>query len=454
MEKYKLPLWALGGLMYVLSSCLGGDDVELDEWALSNAQIASFSLSCDSIEALSSVKFTIDQVNGLIYNKDSMAYGTNIDFKVVCSITYVIGYISGIEVHQLATDSKAYWNGTDSLDFTNDVIFYVYSYDGKKSKTYTAKLNVHQQHPDSMSWSLDSGRIPVFMPEYRKVVAFDGKYLMYAKQISGCELYESPTSGAFNWTKATLTGFENRSITLEQMTQYGDALYVSDSEGNLYRSEDGRSWTQDATAPKITALLGVVTECALQSAPDRFAALINDGGVKKFAFTDGSGVWQTGETVPSNFPLTGFASHSYSEMSYSHLTLVAGTGADGAVSSKSWDTMDGLKWVCISTGLKPYFSEREGIMLTVYDDKLYLIGGIDASNQGLKDMYTSTDHGVTWAVADSLTFLPEAFTGRGYSSAVVNEDKFLLLFGGKENRLTYMNDELWRGRINRLGFKD
>jgi len=456
MKKNKLLLWLFGGLAVLFSSCLGDTDTDLDEWALSDCQISSFSLACDSISGLSSVKFTIDQLNGQIYNRDSMPYGTNINFKVSCSVTYVTGYVSSTEVTQTATGEKAYWNGSDSLDFTSEVLFYVVSYDGKKGKSYTAKLNVHQQHPDSMIWAKSPTPLPAGSASDRKVVMHDDHYRMYVRQGSSYQLYQSPATDVNNWTTAPapLSGLSGKTFALAQMTEYEGNWYVAASDGSLYRSADGINWAPVENAPQIVALAGVVHAGVKPERPSALAALIKDGGQWMFAAMNASGEWQTGTEAPADFPVTGFASNSYEQVYYNHLTVVAGKDRNGSLSSKSWDTMDGLSWICLTRSGLFYFSQREGVMLTNYDDKLYLAGGIDASGKGLKDMYTSIDKGITWAEADSMTFLPDEFTGRGYASVIVDKDNYMFLFSGKESTDKNMSDELWCGRINRLGYKD
>jgi len=48
--------------------------------------------------------------------------------------------------------------------------------------------------------------------------------------------------------------------------------------------------------------------------------------------------------------------------------------------------------------------------------------------------------------------LPTEFVARGDASAAVTSDGYLLLVGGRTSRTGAMMDELWRGRINRLGY--
>ena len=140
-------------------------------------------------------------------------------------------------------------------------------------------------------------------------------------------------------------------------------------------------------------------------------------------------------------------------MYHEYLLLVAGRDKDDQLLNTAWGTMDGLKWSCLSSDDVDSFVPREGVMLTPYDDKLYLLGGMDASGKGYKDMYTSTDYGVTWSLVDTLVVLPKEFEGRGFSSVQVNEDQFMFIFGGKTTKGQAEENEIWRGRINRLGFE-
>ena len=83
-----------------------------------------------------------------------------------------------------------------------------------------------------------------------------------------------------------------------------------------------------------------------------------------------------------------------------------------------------------------------------------MIGGLDAERKGLKDMYSSFDCGITWSLIDTLLVLPSAYEGRGYSSAIVDSENYLNLFGGTTDGKANDLNQLWRGRINRLITKE
>ena len=82
--KNRIVLFIAGCCALLLSSCLGSDDTQYE--LSKDCQILSFSLSNDSIPGLKDVVFTIDQVDGKIFNIDSMPYGTKLDEKVICTV--------------------------------------------------------------------------------------------------------------------------------------------------------------------------------------------------------------------------------------------------------------------------------------------------------------------------------------------------------------------------------
>lgn len=440
-----------GSLALLLSSCLGGDENDGGDWGLSDCRIESFSLSNDSIPGLNKVKFTIDQVNGLIYNKDSMPYGTVIDEKVVCEIKYVVGAM-GIEVYQNATGDSAYWNRTDSLDFSSYVRFDVYSVDGRAVKRYTAKVNIHQQEPDSMTWTRRADLLPGKAIQEQKVIRHNGSYRIYVKGVDGYESYQS--ADAVSWKKTALTGLTEHTFMLTQLVEYEGVLYLPTANGLLYRSVDGSGWSVLDGMPEIKALLGVVHESGQLNRPSALAAVVNENGTWYYATMGKEQAWKTGNVLAEKFPLSGFGSLSHEVMYYQRLLIVAGKDRNNQLSNAAWETMDGLQWVQLTDERADFFDKREGISLTAYDDHFYFFGGIGASDNAKKDIYRSGNKGVTWEQVDTLIVFPDAYKARGYASVLVDTDSYILLFGGRERNAANMLNELWSGRINRLGFKD
>lgn len=453
----KIVLFVAGCCVLLLSSCLSSDENTITELA-PNCQITSFSLATDSVEALKNVKFTIDQLGGRIFNSDSLPYGTEIE-KVVCTLKYMNSYaIAGVQVQEEAiSDTLTWWNGSDSLDFSKPVKFKVYAYDAVTTKEYYAQVNIHQVVPDSMVWSLFADQVVSEPFREQKVVAYTtgdrAYYYMYIEPVSekGYQLYRSLTDDVRNWTPLSLSGLPEEGVRISQLTEYNGNLYVPTADGVLYVSADGQVWNQVEETPTVKYLLGKVEAGTNQ--PSVLCAVAESTDGLRFAAMDKDLKWSSGDAVPSGFPLTGFGSSEYDVMYHSYLMVVAGRDKDKRLVNSSWGTMNGTNWALLSDVEQEPFDSREGVMVTRYDDQLFLIGGINASGTASKDIYTSTDYGVTWALSDTLVVMPVDYTARGFSSVQVNKDQFMFLFGGKTTPTGNELNQIWRGRINRLGFK-
>jgi hypothetical protein len=446
MEKIKLYSLLFISMMLLVTSCLSSDNSDLDEWYFGNAQISAFSLSNDSIPDLSSVVFTIDQINGKIFNKDSMPYGTVLDEKVICTMSYEIG-IQALLIYHPATDDSIYWDGSDSIDFSEPVMLTAYAYNGT-SKTYEAKVNIHQVNPDSMAWQqLDINNTNKDFDELQ-VVVYNNSYYYFASDNGKYHVYTSDIAGYSQWTELPLTDFPDN-VILSQVTIFEDSFYVATEEGSLYYSHDAGTWTKVLDAPFIKSLTGTIpsgdkrTESVL-------TAVINKEDGLYFSYYDKNGTWYDGEKAPSSFPLTGFSHTNYNLMYYPRLVIAAGRDKNGLLTNGVWTTSDGLQWIPLAKS-EASFTPREGASISYYDDMLYLLGGMDESANALHESYISKDNGLTWRLD---TIIPETYKARGFSSLIVDKDKYMLLFGGKESKDTKVLNELLKGRINRFGFKD
>lgn len=106
--KNRIVLFIAGCCALLLSSCLGSDDTQYE--LSKDCQILSFSLSNDSIPGLKDVVFTIDQVEGKIFNIDSMPYGTKLDEKVICTVKLASTVYTCQVMQEAISDTLSYWN--------------------------------------------------------------------------------------------------------------------------------------------------------------------------------------------------------------------------------------------------------------------------------------------------------------------------------------------------------
>lgn len=457
--KNKVGLFIAGCFAFLLTACLGSDDPVVYQIDL-DCRIISFRLSSDSIPNLKSVKFTIDQVNSKIFNLDSLPYGTALD-TAACIITYsnsTAVYVN--KVRPQATGDTIYWQGTDSIyiNFSKPVSFEVTSVDQLTAKTYHVQVNIHQVNPDSLVWSSYNNQILNQTIAEQKVVSHtygnEKGYFMYSRPneaLNNIKLHYSNASDMNHWEELTLRGLPADGIILTQITEFNNKLYATSYSGVLYASTDGQNWAiAENGSPSVKYLLGTIKNSERYPL-SILSTIINHEGGLRFAAMNENSEWKIGDKVPEGFPVTGFANCSYYNMYNEYVMIAAGRDKNNQLLNTTWSTMNGETWALL-TKENVNYSAKEGAMLAQYDDKFFLIGGIDKSNAGTKEIYCSIDHGLTWTIQDSLVVFPEQFTGRGFSSIIVDEDNYINLFGGKTSGDSNDLNEIWRGRINRLGF--
>ena len=141
----------------------------------------------------SAYKFYIDQQACRIYNVDSLPKGTDVA-HVLCNVSSKNGGV--VTIKSLTSDTLRYVSSTDSLDFTKQREFRVFSNSGTVSRAYTVSVNVHQEEADSFRWTrVTSGFVPSYVP-------VDGSSVN-RYQLEGGQLKMSIDNGA-TWTVETL----------------------------------------------------------------------------------------------------------------------------------------------------------------------------------------------------------------------------------------------------------
>ena len=139
----------LGLTTMVMAGCGSGSSTSSTS---SVAKLTSFYFAKnDSMPGLAKALFTVDERldTGLVWNKDSMLYGTSLK-RVVPKFTFAA--TPGAAYLRLQ-DTIIYLSGYDTLDFTKRPIYLtIRSSDKSTTKTYEICPTVHQADPDLYTW--------------------------------------------------------------------------------------------------------------------------------------------------------------------------------------------------------------------------------------------------------------------------------------------------------------
>lgn len=490
----------LSALMLIaFYSCNSDSDTSYEEILSSSVRITSFSLQEDDdvLANLDSVFFTIDLDGYRIFNADSLPYGTETT-KLIPSLSLgsasaVEFIISGAKLHNDTTYNYLA-NPSDTIDFSGNVVLRIVSADTKVERKYTVNINVHQVKPDSLYWNKLAYRtLPTTLsnPTAQKAVDYNGKALCMAGSNGMYTIGTTTDPSQNNWKISDVTfSFTPDISTLTA----SDALYMLDTEGNLYSSTDGMSWS--ATGIKMHTILGGYQGGILgieQKADGYYHTAYPTSLVDNVKVADG-------------FPIEGASPMVTFSSEWSDATqafVIGGRTAAGTLSRTTWG-FDGAQWMEINTTdlpayedmtLFPYFCYKtdESDWSVSKQTTWIAMGGRDEEGNVSKDVYVSFDCGWHWHLGDEVMQLPdyipafaeaqvlvfsETLTARSTSVwkemqpremprwwVIENSElsratkpieewecPYIYLFGGVDTQGN-LHNSIWRGVINRLTFK-
>lgn len=426
----RFPLYTLLTLivMGIISSCNSDSDSFVAEGDFGNCTVSSFSLAKNDsvLTGLDSVFFSIDLVNAVIFNADSLPKDTRTDKLIVnigtssasaCDLTFR-NPETGRDTTISYIDSP-----TDSINFADGPVkLLIKSYDGLSSREYTVKVNVHTEVPDTLYWSEAARRtLPsgLTSPSEQKTVEFKGK--VYCLTTAGQQASVASTVNPFDndWTTSTAT--LPAGAVVSSFSASNSSFYILDTNGRLYTSADALTWT--ATDVRMDYLYGGYENSVLGVRKD-------SDGWKHVSYPA-----STEQAIPNGCPVSGTSQMILYETKWSAKPLaifVGGRDASGNAVGSTWG-YDGETWAKISTrdideregvSLFPYFTPRVNTSTWRVTERSVIIavGGRYESTAGnvvSKTVYVSYDQGITWNEASSYLQLPDYMPPFANAQAIV-----------------------------------
>lgn len=381
----------------------------------------------------------IDQINGLIYNGDSLPYGTDqahivlsrLDCEGVLAMRTASGQDSAFSVSSSTSNP-------DSIDFTQPRTIVVYGYDGLNRKEYTMSVNVHQEDGEQFPWRSRGTLFELADMRSMSAVSAAGALWVFGTRLTDGLPYalQSADDGA-SWTSIPLTGAN--SIDTRSVMAANDKFYAL-ADSTLLRSDNGTAWTPVGSATPLSHLL-----C---HAAGRLYAISRGEFV---CSTDGGTTWQVESRDTDGSLPTGEAFGIAAESSlFNHIvTLTAGgtSGDSTVVWYKQVDTRQNTStpWTYMPrTNENPYtLPALQSLQTVAYDGHIMAIG---LTSEGLSPFYTSADYGRTWINNEPYT-TPERASAMGGVAMLCTDNHFVWLFCSGSG-------EMWRGRLNRLGWAE
>lgn len=469
-----LPLIAvLFAATSIMTSCLD-NDVEQITYT-SETSITGFSLGTLHIDRVgkdkdgkdsayvdtldcSNYPFTIDQINRIITNKDSLPVGTYID-KVITNITYDAGVLA---YKPKGSDNDTIWTSTDSIDFTEPVEFKVYAYSGVEGKPYKVTINVHKQEPDTISWKKFDNSFSAGSLSEQKAVYANEKIYIFGKKNNGntCIEYTKainvPGENGLKDNPTSWTPIENLPLNIDTYSATvcaGNIYFLAETNKQLYKL--------DANSNKITSVGTETFEMLIganEIKSELYAVKGGKSGIyKENTWTEDADPFTLFPTGKPFFSNTTTASYNSNVTTTVALCYNQGTTANDTTALVFNRMSSDSKWETRMQNLP--LPNLKNVTMIYYDGKLYAFGGesVKPEVKPFSQFYCSTDNGLCWRPVTECMAFPAEFgtlytTHHGNYSCAVTPKLENGTSRGNFIWIVWEDGSISRGRINRLGF--
>ena len=450
----------------LMASCLESDndytytdDCAISSFSVTTAKQNTFVKTSDGLRdslvvkelTLSNYKFYIDQLNGKVYNPDSLPCGVDAK-KLLCSVS---NSSSGLVViKKVKSDSLDYFSSTDSLDFSVDREVQVVSNSGLSVKKYTIHVNVHKEQADSFAWHATPICAELKNLQGIKTAAVNGKLLLLGTDGNNTLVY---ANNGTQWTKCeTNLGHNLAADAYKSLVTKDDYAYISDG-GNIVRTNDGKTWDIMGEATDVTRLVAASRYSLYGYATDGRLMTSKDNGATWTVaeIDDELSLMPYGETTYASVEIEGYAK--------TDRVMLFGTRDAATYPNDKYLTIWGKideaaensenqPWAYygVSADNNHAAPLLSGISAVAYDGGVYMMGQEEGK---APKFYKSLDNGITWREDTATVMLPtnfnenatNAITAKGTYALTVDKNKSLWLVNAS-------NGMTWRGRINRLGW--
>lgn len=417
MKKLIYGICAIITAVMLATSCNSSNDTTEITVVTTSAKVNSFKMNTSPryVPDMDSVFFSIDLLNLQIYNADSLPMGSDIT-KLVPNISTTNASVVELHVPRAGqTDTVINYldNNNDSIDFSSgNVRLRIVASDGMSTATYRIRVNVHTVPTDTLMWTrIDSGNLPSLfsIPSQQRTVRSGNTLCCLTRSGSDycMAVTDSPADG-WNCTRINF-GFVPDVYSLNAT---GDALYILDTDNNLYSSTDnGVTWSaKDMKMNHIYGALGNVLIGAQQSSGAWYSVTCPPTQAQPIA--DNMPVAETSQPLEFT-PEMGTSSQ---------VIFVGGRKADGSMSADTWG-YDGKTWARLSRSAMPYAISNMSLVsyfavdTTTYNHRkryplVMAMNGNRADGKLNDTIYVTRDFGMHWMKADSLMQMPPVIPAR------------------------------------------
>lgn len=384
----------------------------------------------------SSYIFNIDHVNGLIFNADSLPYGTE-PSHILATIT---SKNSGtVLLKDYSDEDFYYYSSSDSIDFTGPLTIRVISQSGENQRDYTVKVNVHQQEGDVFNWT-KMGTVAELasVPTFKVKAAADDIYaLVPTTTLDRTMVYDLKKK--LDGSAPTI--YELGADAYKNVAAFNGKLYVLDGQ-QMKIFEDGNLVQTQTADAQVKRLLG---------AGETELYALSDGG-KLLSSADNGVTWKE-EIINDDmnlFPTEELNFFSYDVETNEGMEQVLLAGYVSSINrmmvwSKLFEVNTQTPWTYVDlAGDYQYAAPKlTGLTVLPYGDEDIAFGVKDDGSYS--SFLVSTDGGITWHTSSQYAYPTDFNKSKSVFSATTDTNYYIWLVDN--------TGQVWRGRLNKMGWE-
>lgn len=393
----------------------------------------------------STLRMAIDHRNGTITNVDLLPKGCQLN-KVPVTVT-----ANGSVIHACVADTSAWtvYSSTDTLDFTQPVIFRVLANNGYGYQDYTVKLQVRENNAEDYTWQRLEDISAMKDMTSARLVTTSSEPFLFTSDANGLCYYGTPVYSNENmgmptsWQLAPCEGLD-ADCDVTTTVSYSNRFWMSSASGKLFvangpsfcGNSPAASYWQEVAQPQKVRLV-TASETAL------YGAIFFDGGYTMASSTDGLS-WEPMAMEGSGFtaPLTGLA---YTQTNGNRRVMALADVYDGTTDAPlfSWSLLEGSgeAWLPFNDASTKYALPRwQHPTLLSYNNWLMALGDNDLSgkHKALYDILISRDNGLNWK-DDSYLSVPSILIGTNGPVTAMAYGEYVWIIAGTQQWLLRYN---------------
>lgn len=377
-------------------------------------------------------KFYIDQLNGTIYNPDSLPCGTKVNAMLVKLVTKRHEMIT-IKALEDATEKEVVKD--DSIDFSKPRTVYVYSENHQFHRAYTITVNVHKQVGNHFAWKALNTSAELATLEDTKAFSFNGNIYVFGKKGTQTIGYYTKEKDGNNWTKLSqafsVDAYKNIALRKNE-------IFILDN-GQIKRSTDGQAWQTMGTA--------ALKQLVAASRIELFALSTNNTLMNS---KDNGQTWTSEELDDdaTKLPVSNINSITLPMTTNPGIdrVLLVGTAANASFAT-TWAKLsdserpnDVYKWSFNNSGASSTFSLPNYNHLTIVNYNNQILG-LGLANGKFAQMMESNDGGIIWKRNLPYTY-PTGTPAATFAATVDGQQYVWIISGG----------QVWKGKLNSMNW--